>query len=323
VLARVASELVPSNQEIDLINVAFENPRVVSAAAATIGQGPVRTDAFESCPDRITGRNSFRALQNACPSRHWRFVAVSQGATSHLDHAHSHIQVDVPYTETLAQREEIVELMHPHNTEMDLSIASALYFAARGEGWSKARSETEPIFYTSTARVLLSGLGADELFGGYGRHSVAFGKGSFEKLIAEMKLDASRISKRNLGRDDRVMSHWGREVRFPYLDENLFKWAIECPVWEKCDFASPKTEFGIGGDKKILRLLAEELGMTGAAREKKRAVSFVSLTPDNHGGANGYSQFLHAVDTIWSQNGKDGEREDNRYRGDRAVLGTR
>ena len=34
VLARLASDLVPSDQGIDIINVAFENPRVVSAAAA-------------------------------------------------------------------------------------------------------------------------------------------------------------------------------------------------------------------------------------------------------------------------------------------------
>ena len=101
VLARMVHDILPTEQQIDLINVAFENPRVVQAASkaakshqlchSTIG---VQVDAdvlcdkgnedalkdkspFESCPDRMTGRKAFQELQNVCPSRVWRFVAVS------------------------------------------------------------------------------------------------------------------------------------------------------------------------------------------------------------------------------------------------------
>lgn len=171
--------------------------------------------------------------------------------------------------------------MHPHNTEMDLSIAYALYFAARGNGLAQTSSETrdtEP--YSTAARVLLSGLGADELFGGYVRHATAFSRTGYPGLIEELKLDVGRLGKRNLGRDDRVMSHWGREIRFPFLDEELVKWAVEAPVWEKCDFAVNSTEDrdsnaeinGIDPEKRVLRLLAQQLRMHSVAREKKRAV---------------------------------------------------
>jgi asparagine synthetase B (glutamine-hydrolysing) len=54
---------------------------------------------------------------------------------------------------------------------MDLSIACALYFAARGHGQASTNANQIPITYTTQARVLLSGLGADELFGGYTRHA--------------------------------------------------------------------------------------------------------------------------------------------------------
>lgn len=174
--------------------------------------------------------------------------------------------------------------MYPHNTEMDLSIANALYFAARGEGLV----ENQP--YATTARVLFSGLGADELFGGYIRHKTAYAHRGFGGLLDELKLDVGRLGKRNLGRDDRVMAHWGREVRFPFLDERLVHWAVESPVWDKCDFANPAVE---DPDKRVLRLVAESLGLVSVAREKKRAVSCAILS--NH---SVYGQEVRHADHI-------------------------
>lgn len=251
VLARLSHDLVPLKQSIDLINVAFENPRIGA-------QHPdcSRDDLYEKCPDRITGRSAFAELTKTCPDRAWRFVAVN-----------------VPYTETLEQRPEIVRLIHPHNTEMDLSIGCALYFAARGQGLGETLSKPEPQSYCTTARVLLSGLGADELFGGYVRHATAYSRRGYPGVVEELKLDVSRLGKRNLGRDDRVMTHWGREVRFPYLDEGFVKWAIESPVWEKCDFENQTDEVGVDPEKRVLRLLARSLGMDSVSQEKKRAVS--------------------------------------------------
>lgn len=40
--------------------------------------------------------------------------------------------------------------------------------------------------YTSTAHVLLSGLGSDELLGGYGRHRSAFDSGGWPAVIEEV-----------------------------------------------------------------------------------------------------------------------------------------
>jgi asparagine synthetase B (glutamine-hydrolysing) len=198
------------------------------------------------------------------------------------------VQVNVPYSETLAHKTNVVKLIHPHNTEMDLSIAFALYFAARGTGVASTNSEMTPIAYNTPARVLLSGLGADELFGGYTRHATAFNRRGFTGLLEELKLDVERLGKRNLGRDDRVISHWGREARFPYLDETLVKWAVECPIWEKCGFPSnalgEREVLELEPGKKVLRLLAYELGMHSVAQEKKRAVGF---TPTQEYLANG------------------------------------
>ena len=166
---------------------------------------------------------------------------------------------------------------------MDLSIAYALYFAARGIGTVQAESGSQAIHYTTPARVLFSGLGADELFGGYTRHATAFSRRGYTGLVDELELDFNRLGKRNLGRDDRVISHWGKEVRYPYLDEDLVIWALRLPVWEKCGFGQVDT-FQNGCDpllepgKKLLRLLAWKLGLTKVAAEKKRAIQFGART---------------------------------------------
>ena len=51
--------------------------------------------------------------------------------------------------------------------------------------------------------MLLSGLGADEQLAGYSRHRSTFQAHGWKGLENELEMEINRISKRNLGRDDR------------------------------------------------------------------------------------------------------------------------
>lgn len=272
-LARMCHDVLPLDHEVDLLNVAFENPRVLKAGIKASNQ----TSMYASCPDRITGMASHVELQKICPGRTWRFVSI-----------------DVPYHETLAHRSEVISLIYPNKTEMDLSIARALYFAARGSGTIYDSSTESNQSYATPARVLLSGLGADEMFAGYTRHMTAFTRRGHKGLAEELELDFSRLGIRNLGRDDRVISHWGKEVRYPYLDEDLVAWVLPRPTWEKCGFGQTESHkncllsggFALQPSKLILRLLASRLGITRAAAEQKRAIQFGTRTAKMETGKN-------------------------------------
>lgn len=287
-IARIAHEVLPINEPVDLLNVAFENPRAIasrnnlrdpqgkdispknyeakgiestpcnlSAVSPTHTNVLAELDPYVLCPDRITGLSSFLDLCQTCPSRQWRFISI-----------------DISYSEVLAHRSTVISLMHPHNTEMDLSIALAFYFASRGSGniLRSGSSVCEDDKYTTPARVLLSGFGADEIFGGYTRHATAFRRHGYSGLLSELDLDFQRLGTRNLGRDDRVTSYWAKEMRYPFLDERVVSWAMAAPVESKCPFGEGEDQVANG--KKVLRLVAEKLGLHRASREAKRAVQF-------------------------------------------------
>jgi asparagine synthetase B (glutamine-hydrolysing) len=245
VLAAIANKYVDDDEPIDLFNVSFENPRQLKAKT-------VNESSKYDTPDRITGRMGASELIRLYPSRQWRFV-----------------EINVPYEEAMAQKQHIIDLMNPLYTVMDLSIAMAFWFASRGKGWIQQEE------YHSKARVLLSGLGADEQLGGYSRHRKAFEKGGWSELAKEIAFDVSRISGRNLGRDDRIISDHGKEVRFPFLDENVIYFLSSLPVHLKTD---PRYDRSVG-DKLLLRQLASaKLDLQRASSEAKRAVQFGART---------------------------------------------
>ncbi len=125
---------------------------------------------------------------------------------------------------------------------MNLAIGIPLYFATKLAGMDGVK-------------VLLSGQGADELFGGYAKYL---------ERPELMDRDLEELAERSLARDDKIAMINGVEGRFPYLSLPVVMAALNIPQ-------DLKVRNGIR--KFILRKAAERLGLPKeiAEREKKAA----------------------------------------------------
>ncbi|KFM26828.1 Asparagine synthetase domain-containing protein 1 [Auxenochlorella protothecoides] len=259
-LAALAHQALPPCMPIDLVSVCFDAGR---------------------SPDRLSALDALRELRAWAPRRRWRLVRIDCGLADVDAHA-----------------PRLLRLLSPAATVMDLNIGAALWLAARGAGRAclgdgeaqggglvegqgaqagdeagiegVAVEEAGGQEYTSAARVVLMGHGADELCGGYGRHRTKFREGGWEGLNAEMALDMQRLWLRNLGRDDRLVADHGREARHPFLDEGVVAAVLDSPLACVTDLRLPSGQ----GDKRVLRAALCALGLPRAAARPKRAIQF-------------------------------------------------
>ncbi|XP_045610594.2 asparagine synthetase domain-containing protein 1 [Procambarus clarkii] len=249
-LALLLDSCLSESESIDLLNVAFLQKPLNNKVNKKNKKNEDNLLKNYEVPDRISGRQCWLQLQELRPSRKWNFVEINVTG------------------EELAQKREsdIRHLVAPLASVLDDSIGCALWFGGRGHGFLRGAP------YTSPARVLLCGMGADEQLGGYSRHRGCFAAGGWSALLEEISMEISRIHTRNLGRDNRILTDHGRAPRFPYLDEDVVSLLNSLPVWIKANLYLPR---GIG-EKFLLRVTAAHLGLTVAAWLPKRAIQFGS-----------------------------------------------
>ncbi|EGI69857.1 Asparagine synthetase domain-containing protein 1 [Acromyrmex echinatior] len=270
ILAAIAHKYVSEDESIDLINVAFERLGSKNQSMSHTNNEKGNVTQKYDVPDRKTGRQTYSELLRIYPNRKWNFIECNI------------TQMELQ----LYRASRICDLLHPLCTILDESLGCAMWFASRAKGVLYPVNE----IYESPCRILLLGIGADELFGGYMRHRTILKHKGWDALIQELNVELTRISERNLGRDDRIVSDHGKQSRLPYLDENLVKYVQHIKPWDRC-YPTEKMPSGLG-DKLLLRLLACKIGFQCTANFPKRAFQFGSRIANGKENGNDVSNRL-------------------------------
>uniref|UniRef100_T1J6B4 Asparagine synthetase domain-containing protein n=1 Tax=Strigamia maritima TaxID=126957 RepID=T1J6B4_STRMM len=113
-------------------------------------------------------------------------------------------------------------------------------------------------------------MGTDEQLAGYSRNRMRFANNGWKGLLEEMEMEMSRISFRNLGRDDRVIADHGCEARFSFLDENVIEFLNGLPIWFKANLNLPRGS----GEKLLLRCASRVLAFDRVSSFAKKAIQF-------------------------------------------------
>lgn len=167
---------------------------------------------------------------------------------------------------------DVIEDSNAGQVEVALPVYCAIELASRRHGM----------------RIMLTGQGADELFGGYSWYPRVAKKEGYRKLRSYMLDDLTLLYKETLEREDKVAMAHSVEMREPFLDRDVIAVSMDMDMR-----LNVKTEDKFG--KRVHRRVAQALGIP-------KDIAFRVKEAAQHG-----SGVHSAIDAIARKNGFDEE----------------
>lgn len=166
-----------------------------------------------------------------------------RGAIQAADILDSPLKMNFITLENLQENLSNIVYMIEETNPLKVSIALPVFFSTQ-------QAKSEGLEY------LISGTGADELFGGYARYLRILESGGYTSLHKALFKDIKEMAKENLQRDDAASMANSIELKLPYLDYELVKYTVSIPPQYKIAKINSTNV-----RKFILRKIAENIGL--------------------------------------------------------------
>jgi asparagine synthase (glutamine-hydrolysing) len=144
-------------------------------------------------------------------------------------------------------------------------------------------------------KVVFSGQGVDEIFGGYPWYPKIVASEGYSSLRNHMREDLFLLYKETLEREDKTTMAHGIEMREPYLDKQVIKTAFD--INPRINVTGPDDKLG----KRVHRLLADRLGIP-------KEIAYRNKSAAQHG-----SGIHFIIDQIARENNFDESRISSGY----------
>ncbi|UCG35993.1 MAG: hypothetical protein JSV64_05010 [Candidatus Bathyarchaeota archaeon] len=237
----------------------------------------LKSTLYHSTMERVSDvENTAIAFSGGIDSSIIAYLAMQSDSDPHLIYVSMENQEETAFVKRAANALRLPLSFAEYSIEdLEIDLPKVLWLIE--DSSPLQASIAAPLFWAAeqTAKlgfhVLMTGQGADELFGGYHIYLKEYAKHGHDGLQKKIFTDLISSHERNMQRDNKVCAFNKIELRMPFVDWETIHLALSLPTKLKIRSTVDPLR------KRILRRLAREIGVPRfIAEKKKRAIQYTT-----------------------------------------------